>query len=105
MALVGERRVPDPPQQTMTLQETISRGMTPPSPAPEYVHRAAWKAGVLGAFNVLAVVLAVRLIVLVSVVGGIGLTWLALQQPDPYRLGALGIYCLFVVLPSVWLTR
>lgn len=57
----------------------------------------------LGSINVLTQVLAVRLIVLVAVGGGIALTWLALGEPDPMRLGALGIYTVAVVIPCVWL--
>jgi uncharacterized BrkB/YihY/UPF0761 family membrane protein len=104
MQVVGERRLPDdaPPQpslQTMMNQATT----TTANFQQEYQHRAAWKASVMGAFNVLAVLLAVRLIVLISVVGGIFLTYLALQSPDPYRLGALGLYCLGVLIPAVYL--
>lgn len=57
----------------------------------------------MGAINVLATLLAVRLTLLVSVGGAISLTWLAVQQPDPYRLAALGIYAGVVVVPLVWL--
>ena len=84
----------------MTLATMVSQATTTPH---EVVHRAAWKAGVLGAVNLLAMVLAARLIVLVAVAGGIALTWLALQQPDPMRLGALAIYCVAVVIPTVFL--
>jgi hypothetical protein len=76
----------------------------PPDLSQEYIHRAAWKAGVLGALNVITVVLAVRLTLLVSVCGAAGLAYLALTGPDPYRLGVLGIYCAVVVLPVVWLS-
>jgi hypothetical protein len=69
----------------------------------EFIHRTAWKAGVLGALNLATQILAIRFVVLTAIVGGISLTWLALGQPDPYRLGALAIYCGFVVLPTVWL--
>lgn len=58
----------------------------------------------LGALNVVTAVLAVRLILLVSVCGAIALAYLALTQPDPYRLGALAIYAVVVVLPMVWLS-
>ena len=51
--------------------------------------------------NTVALVLSIRLIVLVAVCGGIGMTFLALGNPDPYRLGALAIYCLAVVIPSM----
>lgn len=75
---------------------------TPPTP-PEFIRRAAWQAGVLGALNAVSAVIAVRLILLVSVSGAIVLAYLALNQPDPYRLGALALYGSFVVLPVVWL--
>ena len=83
-------------------------GTTPPNrpqpgPQQEYVHRAAWKAGVMGSLNVLFAVIAVRLILLVAVLGAIGLTYLAVQQPEPMRLGALAIYVAFVVVPASWL--
>ena len=74
----------------------------PPSVMPELMQRAAWRQGVLGGLNFAALVLSARLIVLVAVGGGIALTWLCLQEPDPYRLGALGIYCVALVLTG-WL--
>ena len=76
---------------------------TPPDLQAEYIHRSAWKAGVMGALNVFTAILAVRLTLLVSVCGAISLAYLALQQPDPYRLGALGVYAVVVVVPLVWL--
>jgi hypothetical protein len=92
----------------MTMTEMISsatttKAATPPSPPPEFLHRAAWKAGVMGALNVLTVVLACRLILLVSVCGASFLAWMALAQPDPYRLATLGVYGILVVLPMTWL--
>ena len=69
----------------------------------EFVHRASWKAGVLGAINVLVQVVAVRMIVLVAVSGGIVLASISLGSPDPWRLGVLAIYALAVVIPVVWL--
>lgn len=73
------------------------------SPPDERLKQAAFRAAVLGAVNVIALVLAVRLIVLVSVGGGILLTWMALTDPNFYRLGALGIYCALCVVPCIWL--
>src|SRR5215471_10891303 len=104
MVLVGERQLPDPPQSP-SLTSLISSAQTTTTNTPtEYIHRAAWKAGVLGALNVIVLVTAVRLILLVSVCGAIALAFLALQQPDPYRLGALTIYTLLVVGPVAWLS-
>ena len=61
-------------------------------------------AGVMGALNVISVVLAFRLILLVAVCGAIALAYLSLTQPDPYRLGALGIYSVVIVVPMIWLS-
>ena len=58
----------------------------------------------MGALNLLAVVLAIRLILLVAIVGAIALSVIAINAPDPYRLAALGIYCAVIVVPMVWLS-
>lgn len=57
----------------------------------------------MGALNVLALVLAIRMTVFASVVGGIILSAIALWAPDPYRVGTLAIYCMAVVAPCIWL--
>jgi hypothetical protein len=76
---------------------------TPPNLHQEYIHRATWKAGVLGALNLATAILAVRLTLLVSVGGAIGVAYLVLKEPDPYRLGALAVYAGVVVVPLIWL--
>jgi hypothetical protein len=48
-------------------------------------------------------ILSARLILLVGVGGATFLTWLALREPDPYRLAVLGVYAAVVVVPLVWL--
>jgi hypothetical protein len=58
---------------------------------------------VLGTLNVLVLLIAARLILLVGVCGAVALAYLTLQNPDPYRLGALGIYAGVVVVPLIWL--
>ena len=57
----------------------------------------------MGALNALFVILAVRTILLVAVIGAIWLTLIAVERPDPWRLGALAIYCVVVVVPTTWL--
>src|SRR5262245_22976711 len=111
MTLVGERQEPDQPPTLTTLisnnSSTTPRTGTPPPSAAlqqEFKTRSAWQAGVMGALNVLTAVLAVRLTLLVSVCGASALAWAALAEPDPYRLGTLGVYAVVVVLPLVWLT-
>jgi hypothetical protein len=56
---------------------------------------------VIGAVNVLVRVLSVRVILLVTLAGSIALTGLCLQNPDPYRLAALLIYCCSAVVPMI----
>ena len=57
----------------------------------------------MGTINVLSKVLASRILVLVAILGGVGLTWLALANPDPMRLGVLGIYFALCVVPTIGL--
>lgn len=57
----------------------------------------------LGAVNVLVLVLAARWAVMMAIAGGILLSVQALANPDLYKLGVLTIYALGVVAPAVWL--
>lgn len=57
----------------------------------------------MAVLNAVALVLAVRVITLAAVLGGVTIAYMTLDHPDPYRLGALAIYSLAVVLPCVWL--
>lgn len=69
----------------------------------EFVQRSVWKSAVLGALSGLALVLAARFVLLVAVAGAIALTFLVVASPDPWRLAALGVYALTVVMPAMWL--
>src|SRR5580698_2284341 len=113
MQLVGEKTLPDQPGSLSSLiaaQTTTQTSTTPKasvSRETEYVHRSAWKAGVLGSLNLLAIVLAVRLVLLVAVIGALWLAKLALDVPQPVQQAALimlAVYCVTVVLPMVWLS-
>lgn len=108
MQLVAERQVPDPPSLT-DLMKTATTTTSPsqPSVQAEAMHRMAWKAGVIGAFNALAVILAVRLILLVAVIGALILAWTVLKASEPVAIPALvmlAVYCALVVIPVVWLS-
>lgn len=107
MELVGERNIPEPAGLSQLIASaTTTTAQAPPKPNPqqaEYIHRAAWKAGVLGAINVLVAVVAVRFALLVAIVGAIVLTYITIAAPDPWRLAALGVYTALVVLPATWL--
>jgi hypothetical protein len=58
----------------------------------------------IASINLATAVLAVRLILLLAVCGGIFLAWMALADAVPLKLGALGLYTLTVLLPLVWLS-
>jgi hypothetical protein len=61
----------------------------------------------MGALNLLAIVLAVRLVLLVAVIGALWLAKLALDVPVAMQMPALimlGVYCGAVVIPMVWLS-
>jgi|SRR5262245_47722040 len=105
MQVVAERRLADPstPLATPMPSEMTHSVKETTSPSTSIGPDRAWRAGVLGAINVLTMVLAGRLLVALAVAGSIFLTWLTLGNPDPYRLAALGIYCLLAVVPCVWL--
>lgn len=57
----------------------------------------------LGSINVLAKVLSIRWTLMMAVAGGIVLSAQALASPDVYKLGALALYGLLIVVPVVWL--
>ena len=80
-----------------------NRPQLPPQLQQEFQHRVAWKAGVMGAMNVAVAILGVRLGLLVAISGAIGLAYISLNQPDPYRLATVAIFALAVVLPMIML--
>ena len=113
MQLVAEKALPDPPASLSSLiaANTPTTSSTPKAPTvsreTEFVTRAAWRNGVMGALNLLAVVLAVRLVLLVAVLGALWLAKLAIEVPPSVQMPALvmlGTYCLTTVIPLVWLS-
>jgi hypothetical protein len=115
MELVGQREIPEAPSLSTLIASqatstTTAGPTTQPKPAAnlqaEYVHRAAWKAAVMGTLNVLIAVVAVRFVLLLAVVGAFVLAKLSLDVAEPVKTPALimlGVYCATVVLPMVWL--
>jgi hypothetical protein len=110
MQLVAEKELPDPPTLSSLIATAAKTTETKPPVSREtgeYIHRSAWKAGVMGALNVVAVVLAVRLVLLVAVIGALYLAKIALDAPATVQTPALimlGTYCASVVIPLVWLS-
>lgn len=105
MQLVGEQRTPDPaPLSSLIAQNPTIPTTKTTTPNAEFIHRAAWKAGVLGSLNVLFVILAVRAILLIAVAGAIALTLLAMLTPDLWRSVTAAVYAITVVAPIIWLS-
>lgn len=103
MQLVGENQTPDSLPHLMS-QMTGSKTPTPsPSPPvpPEFIHRAAWKAGVLGALNVLSALLAVRLTLLLACAGAFVLCFLTIQTANLAQAMIVLIYTVVVVVPLI----
>ena len=99
MRLAEVTRRPDP---TLTTSPTPTQ-TTPPDLAREALTRAAWRSGVLGALNLAARVLAVRMILLLAVLGAVFLARVTLADPQNQQIAVLGIYCALVVVPLIWL--
>lgn len=78
----------------------------PPSitarPAPDSSHKTA---AIFGAFQAIAMLLAIRFLLLVVLAGAIGLGVMAMQRESTPSLILLAIYGLLVVAPMVWLER
>lgn len=68
----------------------------PPAPAPSSL---AFQAGFVGAFRAVAMVLAVRLILLLVAIGAFVLAWEALASSSTGALIAAGCYYVGVMLP------
>lgn len=111
MQVVHEREVPDPAVEpaaitstTPTTTSSTSSQATTNELNAELISRYAWRQGLLASISVISQILAVRVVLLVAVLGAVFLTYLALSQGDVLRLGALGIYCAVVVAPIVFLS-
>ena len=110
MTLVGERQIPEAPSLSSLIQTATTTQTGTPPKAPnlqtEFMTRTVWKQAVLATLNILITVVAVRLVLLVAVVGALYLARLALDVAAPVQTPALimlGVYCATVVLPLVWL--
>lgn len=57
----------------------------------------------IGALNVVVAILAVRVILLLAVLGAIFLAWLSLAAHDLVRVAVLALYTVTVLIPLVWL--
>ncbi len=57
----------------------------------------------MAVMTAIAAILAVRMLLLLSVTGAFVLALLAIQNPDPYRLGVTVIFGIIVVGPITYL--
>ena len=113
MTLVTEREVEDAPRPNLTMTSVTSSNLSAQTPnqmspttnqVEELLSRAAWRAGVIASLTVITRILAVRLILLVAVLGSIALAFVVLNSSDVFHLVALGTYCAVVVVPIVLLS-
>jgi hypothetical protein len=58
----------------------------------------------MASLNVLFVILAVRAVLMLATIGAIILSVMVVRAPDPWRLGALAIYAIAIVLPLIGLS-
>ena len=79
-------------------QLTAQREVQPSQPS-----NHAFPAQVLATWTAIAMMLSARLLLLLASMGAFMLAYLAMQNPDGYRLAATVIYNLGVVAPITWL--
>ena len=69
------------------------------------VTAAAVRASGVGVFHAVATLLAVRLLLMLSLIGGFALAFLALRTGTYQAGGVLVAYAVLIVIPLVWLER
>lgn len=60
-------------------------------------------ANLVSVFGAIAAILAVRLFLLLSVIGAFTVAFMAIPLSDSHSLWVLGIYCVFTIVPLVFL--
>jgi hypothetical protein len=103
VAVLAERRVADPPSSSSAIPAQTIPAPTIPAPPSPPQRDIAWRAGFMGAMSAVALVVAVRMILLVAIAGAIGLA-VIFRDGSPYHLGLLAIYTGAVVVPMIWLS-
>jgi hypothetical protein len=63
------------------------------------------RGAALGVFQAVASLLAVRILLLVALLGGLGLAVMALRIGSYQALGVLVAYAVLVLIPLIWLER
>lgn len=61
-------------------------------------------SAIVSVMEAVAKILAVRLLLLLSVLGSIGLAFVSMEQESTHGIYVLVSYCLLTVLPLVWLS-
>jgi hypothetical protein len=97
MTVVSDQQIPEPSpvqfQGPINSPTPTDQSQTPTIPTPS----GGVRSEILEFF---LKILAARHIALIAVLGGIGLTFLALRDPNLYQLIAIGIYGVLVALPA-----
>lgn len=97
VTLVAERPAPTPTPQPTPLPTTPPPSAAPPSTKSDTVSHAA----VLAAFQAIAAVLAIRLLLLLSGMAAFCLSLLTLLNPDVMKLAASAMFDVLIFIPLV----
>jgi uncharacterized RDD family membrane protein YckC len=84
--------------------EVVEEAAPPPSPPP-VTDSLPKTAAIFGALQAIAMLLAIRFLLLVVLAGAIGLGVMAMERESTPSLILLAIYGCLIVAPMVWLER
>ena len=85
-------------QPTVDLVALVNNAVT------EQATRAV-RGAAIGVFQAVATILAVRLLLLLALIGGFLLAWQALQLNSPQAVAVLIAYAVLIMIPLVYLER
>ncbi len=82
--------------QRLSIQEIQEEPSQPPIATPDF-------SAMLGVFKAISAILAIRVLLFGAVTGSFVLGYISMAEKDTHGLWTLGIYCIFTVLPLVYL--
>lgn len=102
----SQERSQEPPRLELVPDEPLEFRPPPTSPQPETASTTQPSASDISAImRTIAMILAVRLLLLLTLLGAVALALMAMTNPNPMTMAVLAIYCVLAVLPMVWLER
>ena len=95
----------DRPRLELVKDEVPASPPIPSSPTTSPAAPSPSMAALFGVLRAISMVLAVRFLLLLTLLGAGVLATMAMMTPIPETMAVLAIYCVLVVLPMVWLER